>query len=104
MQDPLHGFDWTFIQSHLQFITLLLVGVPLSLLLYKDFIRLTAKNAGKKKAEREFAVLSPNRDKDGMPVFVNVCGERVDARARVTSISDFEARRVAAMRSAKSRY
>lgn len=104
MYDSLNGFNWAYIQSHLPMVTLILVGVPLSLLLYKDFIRLSAKNRSKKNSDLEFAVLSPKRDKDGMPVFVNVYGERVNARAQVASITDFETRRVAAMRTAKSRY
>ncbi len=104
MHESIHGFGWTYFQSHLPIITLILVGVPLVLLLYKDFIRLSQRNSRKKDSEREFVVLSPKRDKDGMPFFVNLYGEPVHAKARVTSIDDFESRRVAAMRSAKSRY
>ncbi|MDE3199312.1 MAG: hypothetical protein KGN79_00195 [Acidobacteriota bacterium] len=104
MYDSLSSFNWAFIQSHLPIVTLILVGAPLSLLLYKDFVRLSIRSNGKKKADHDFAVLAPNRDKDGMPVFVNVYGERVDARGKIAPISDFESRRVAAMRSAKSRY
>ena len=103
MQNLLHGFDWSFIQSHLPLITLILVGVPLSLLLYKDFVRLSAKSNDKKKV-REVRVLSRMRDENGNPVFMKVFGEPSKAHAPITSVGDFETRRVVAIRSGKSRY
>lgn len=104
MLDSIHGFDWTFIQSHLPFITFLLIGAPLSMLLYKDLIRLSAKNMGKNRV-REVKVLSRMRDKDGRPVYMDVFRDPIKVQSPVVSISDFESRRVAAMRStSKSRY
>lgn len=101
MQDSLQGINWTFIEAHLPTILFVVVAVPLSLLLWADVVKISARNRRKSKT-REVRVLSRMRQKDGSPIYMTIFGENTDTEPHAAPVIDFESRRVAAVRAGRT--
>lgn len=102
MQGLIQSINWATIEVNLPIITFLLVAVPLTLLLWADFLKVAAKNK-RRFNNHEVKVLSRLREKDGSPIYVTIFGEPAEKQTPVASIIDFESRRVAAMRSGRNK-
>ena len=95
MDTTMSAIHWGTVQQNLPFIALGVVVIPLLMMLYSDFLRTSARSAGKRR--QSVRVVSGMTDKNGTPIFVDLFGQPIEQPIPVEARTRFAARRDAAL-------